>query len=187
MARKSIEVNKEKLIEAIKQVEANGPLANRNEVNEAAAALYNKSNPDMPKITKGIVYLRIRSWGIELITPKGKRGRAVMTESHKHKLKAGRARAREARANVKDTPMVNESIAALKKRVEPRFYPLVQKVKKGSRAAAVKLFCLECVGFKTADVRSCTATHCPLWLFRPYQGDIEPEEQEQIEVEKMEV
>jgi hypothetical protein len=38
-----------------------------------------------------------------------------------------------------------------------------------SRAAAVKLFCLECVGYVRPDVTNCTATRCPLYQHRPYQ------------------
>lgn len=40
---------------------------------------------------------------------------------------------------------------------------------KTSRAAAVKLFCIECVGGVRADVRDCTATTCALYAHRPYQ------------------
>jgi hypothetical protein len=43
-----------------------------------------------------------------------------------------------------------------------------------SRAAAVKLFCLECVGYVRKDVTHCTAPKCPLYRWRPYQrGDDE--------------
>lgn len=38
-----------------------------------------------------------------------------------------------------------------------------------SRANAVKLFCLECVGYVRADVTNCTAQRCPLYRWRPYQ------------------
>ena len=38
-----------------------------------------------------------------------------------------------------------------------------------SRASAVKLFCLECVGYSVSDVRHCTATKCPLFHHRPYK------------------
>jgi len=38
-----------------------------------------------------------------------------------------------------------------------------------SRAAAVKLFCLECCGFVRKDVTGCTATACALYRWRPYQ------------------
>ncbi len=40
---------------------------------------------------------------------------------------------------------------------------------KTSRAAAVKLFCLECVGGVRADVRDCTACDCALYPWRPYR------------------
>jgi hypothetical protein len=39
----------------------------------------------------------------------------------------------------------------------------------GSRAAAIKLFCLECVGCERAAVRDCTDQACALWPWRPYQ------------------
>lgn len=39
-----------------------------------------------------------------------------------------------------------------------------------SRAAAVKLFCLECVGYVRKDVTACTASACPLFRWRPYQA-----------------
>jgi hypothetical protein len=46
-----------------------------------------------------------------------------------------------------------------------------------SRANAVKLFCLECVGYVRKDVTDCTATKCPLYRWRPYQdGRDEAEE-----------
>ncbi len=38
-----------------------------------------------------------------------------------------------------------------------------------SRAAALKLFCLECVGCERAAVRDCTDQACALWPWRPYQ------------------
>ena len=38
-----------------------------------------------------------------------------------------------------------------------------------SRAAAIKAFCLRCVGYQKNDVRDCTSYGCPLWPQRPYQ------------------
>lgn len=38
-----------------------------------------------------------------------------------------------------------------------------------SRSAAIKAFCLDCVGFSRADITSCTAKACPLYSYRPYQ------------------
>ena len=40
---------------------------------------------------------------------------------------------------------------------------------KTSRAAAVKLFCLECVGGVRQDVRNCTSIDCALYPHRPYR------------------
>lgn len=30
----------------------------------------------------------------------------------------------------------------------------------------VRMHCVDCCGGQTAEVRKCTATHCPLWAFR---------------------
>lgn len=38
---------------------------------------------------------------------------------------------------------------------------------KGSRTAAIHLFCISCMGGSRADVVSCKAFSCPLWQFRP--------------------
>lgn len=38
-----------------------------------------------------------------------------------------------------------------------------------SRVAAIKAFCLECIGFNRDEIRKCSAPWCPLWAMRPYQ------------------
>lgn len=35
-----------------------------------------------------------------------------------------------------------------------------------SRKAAIRAFCLECVGYESAEVNRCTATACPLYEYR---------------------
>jgi hypothetical protein len=47
--------------------------------------------------------------------------------------------------------------------------PLVDKALKGSMAAAVKLYCLECSSWVKAEIRDCVIVQCPLFPFRPYQ------------------
>jgi hypothetical protein len=37
-----------------------------------------------------------------------------------------------------------------------------------SRKAAIKAFCLECVGWEKEEVRLCTGLACPLYPYRPY-------------------
>lgn len=35
-----------------------------------------------------------------------------------------------------------------------------------SRSKAIRLKCLDCCAGQSAEVRKCTATHCPLWRYR---------------------
>ena len=43
--------------------------------------------------------------------------------------------------------------------------------KKVTPMMAIKSFCNGCVGGIRADIKNCTATHCPLFIYRPYQKD----------------
>lgn len=45
-----------------------------------------------------------------------------------------------------------------------------------SRNAAIRGFCLRCVGYLRNEVRDCSARGCPLWPYRPYQQDAETDE-----------
>ena len=45
-----------------------------------------------------------------------------------------------------------------------------------SRTAAIRAFCLRCVGFQRKEVTACTALGCPLHPYRPYQREGEPDE-----------
>ncbi len=39
----------------------------------------------------------------------------------------------------------------------------------GSKAAALKAFCQECIGYENDAIRNCTAPLCPLYEVRPFQ------------------
>lgn len=39
-----------------------------------------------------------------------------------------------------------------------------------SAKAAIRSFCLECVGWQREEIRLCTSPACPLYPYRPYQG-----------------
>lgn len=41
---------------------------------------------------------------------------------------------------------------------------------RASPRAAIKAFCLQCVGYRREDVTNCTALACPLHKYRPYQA-----------------
>lgn len=53
----------------------------------------------------------------------------------------------------------------------PMYEKVVQRAREGTASPrqAIKAFCLTCVGFVRADITGCTATHCPLYAYRPYQ------------------
>jgi hypothetical protein len=72
-----------------------------------------------------------------------------------------------------------EGVPALYKKVVIRAY------QGSSRSAAIKAFCLDCVGYVRADITNCTAGGCPLHPYRPYQAgsteaedSVEPSENE---------
>jgi len=54
----------------------------------------------------------------------------------------------------------------------PRFKGLFRWVYQGGCGPrqCIKAFCLECNGWEPDAIRDCTATACPLWRLRPYQG-----------------
>lgn len=57
----------------------------------------------------------------------------------------------------------------------PPMYRRIAEAAPRSRANAVKLFCLECVGYVRKDVTNCTAPLCPLFAWRPYRDGREEE------------
>ena len=50
-----------------------------------------------------------------------------------------------------------------------------------SRNAAIRAFCLHCVGFLKNEVRDCTSYGCPLHPYRPYQVENDPEDSDAME------
>lgn len=47
---------------------------------------------------------------------------------------------------------------------------LASRADRGSRAAAIRLFCLECMGGSAHMVRDCDTRECPLWSYRHGAG-----------------
>jgi hypothetical protein len=61
----------------------------------------------------------------------------------------------------------------IEKRLEqmPRIYRAIYRsaAKGKSRKAAIHAQCLECCGYEKEEVRECTDSGCPLYMFRPYK------------------
>lgn len=47
-----------------------------------------------------------------------------------------------------------------------KYDDMAKKAENGSRKAAIRLHCLECVGWQSKEVRLCTAKKCPLYRYR---------------------
>ena len=44
-------------------------------------------------------------------------------------------------------------------------------VKRKSFRSAVKMKCLDCMNFQTAEVAKCDLYFCPLWAYKPYSRE----------------
>lgn len=174
---KGMIVDKDELIKCINTVEKDGPVPGGFvALYKLVAAEYNKTAKH--PITFSVVGLRIAEFEIQVKTVAGKRGGgggglANLTTEQRQKI-AGNRKARSVK--LKKHPQYAVAMKALREATPERFLPLVDAVGRGSKTAEIKLFCLGCVGYSTADVRSCTGIDCPHYLGRPYQGAVEPEE-----------
>ena len=171
--RKPIQVNRQALEIAIQTAENENQFPTLSALWEDVAVRYNAAVKPVKPLKAGVVYLRVREWGIEVQTKPGKKGG---DGSH---LRGTNRGPRIPRADkFAKNPEVFEAIRArLTLNGAQRYLPLVEKIEKGSRSAAVKLHCLDCCAYQTAEVRRCSDPVCAMWLFRPYQGATEEDEQ----------
>lgn len=170
MARAKLEVNREILVRALTRAEANGPLENQSKLWNSACSIYNQQKIPCP-ITPVVVMLRAKEWGIQVKTLPGKRGGGrksgvPLSDEQKAALQAGRKRRGE-------HPQKEAWIAAQREKLRIngalRLLPLVESAAKGRRKAQDKLFCMECCGYSSKEVRLCSDIGCPKWLGRPFQ------------------
>jgi len=151
-------VSKKELIEAIAEVEKDGPLSGLTrlyvKISETRWARDNEISPSL-------IATRIKEYGIKTTTVKAKR-RITLTPEHLKKMQEGRI-------NKEKTPKQDMDVVKLTSCTPSTFHGTVKKIKKGSLTAAVKLKCLECSGYHIEEVRNCPIENCALWNFRPYR------------------
>lgn len=166
-------IDRELLEKCIAEVEVNGPLASQSVLWQKSADLYNQRLPDGGSpISHTVVYLRAKEWNTTTLTPKGMKGRSgPMTDDQKAKMKEARQNAphKSKAEKLSHVGGADEHIERLRKHTPKQFHPLIDKLSKGSRSAAMKLMCLQCVGFERIGVRECGGKSCPMFLYRPYQ------------------
>jgi len=192
--RTSIKVDQKLLCSAIEEAERDGPLGNLSELWKAAAIIYNNGageRSDLPEISFSVVASRAAQWKLAVKTKAGRRGLGAMSEEHKAAMQAARSAGRTSKSEkFSSNSAIQESHLELERcttqaakslgQRADRWQPLVERIKQGSRSAAVKLMCLECSSYQTAEVRKCVCIQCPLWAFRPFQGAIESDEDVEV-------
>jgi hypothetical protein len=175
-------VLKQSLIEA----ESEGGFDNLNKLWTAVSEIYNlKILEESNRITPSIAMLRVKELKLEFKTKPGKRGRAKgsvinVANNADRKTKAEKFELSASHKEWLDTIKENAPTERFKTMAD-------QCREKGSRTIALKLKCLECSCWSTKEVRDCKVKGCALWGFRPYQGPIEEDELEQINIDNVEV
>ena len=126
-------------------------------------------------MTQSIVRDRIKKNNIVVKTPLGKRG-GVWSEDRKNKqktlMKEGRKNAKAKRIDFKKYPEKKQYLEDLRQITPVNHRGLIESIRKGSIADAIKLNCLRCLGYDRNLVRDCTDNGCALWVFRPYQMEV---------------
>ncbi len=150
MGRKRIEIDQNVFKETIQQLEAQNNYSNLNQLYIAVAKIIG--------CPKGVVPLRISEWGISIKTTVGKRGRNGSQHLHNN----------EKRIKNKKTSHPGH-ITQLRRETPKKYQKLIDKIEKGSKAAALKLNCLYCANYERLEVRYCPCLSCPAWSVRPYQ------------------
>jgi len=173
MARKSVEVNKELLTKCVVDAEAAQTFSTQQELWQKVAELYNATKPPV-EITFSVACLRVKAWEILFATEssKGRRKGVKLSDEQKAAMKAGRKGGKRTKFT---STAAQKSLALLREKTPEKFWPLVDKIAKGSRAAAGKLFCIQCMGYNSSEVKRCTGLDCAYFLFRPYQSGSEDE------------
>lgn len=182
MAKKTIEVDRVKLVSAINQAENNGPLKNLDALWTAAAELYSKNAPPV-EISKSVVCLRATAWALPIKTTKGRAVGTPLSDEQKAAMQAGRTGPRLSRADKFNAdPKVQEGFRIIKEETPERFSGIVQRLtEQGSMKAGMALVCLQCTVFQPGEIRQCQIYNCGAYAFRPYKGDKSGDETDEVD------
>ena len=103
-------------------------------------------------------------------------GVITMTPDQRQRAQERAAANRRSRAPGNRSDCV-ELIANLRSAAPKLYQPLIDRFEQGSKPAAAKLHCLQCVGWLRKEVSMCSSKMCPMWPGRPYQGANDDDEQ----------
>jgi hypothetical protein len=171
MPKVKLEVDSAKLQAALNQAEDGQTFSKLSDLWEAAATIYNQTPGITSAISASVVYLRAREFNLQYKTEPAKKR---MSGAHKDAMAVARAAARIPRGDkFSASQMADNALSA----IEARFKHItsmpsgirtrIKSLKRGSRKAAMELFCIECMGGTISEVGRCTSPGCSLYLFRP--------------------
>jgi hypothetical protein len=153
--RVKLEVDKRLLAYHVARLEDSQEFSNLSALYEAVAATdWAKSHPK--PLTAPVVGLRIKEFGIQTKTKPGKRGRPLGFSPGNRGVRRKK----------------NFSVEPLAKVTPSKYHSLVDRIAGGSKAAALKLMCLECSAYQVSEVKYCPVKTCPLWHLRPFQKNL---------------
>jgi hypothetical protein len=155
--RKPIPVTALDLQNTISQIEQGGAFASRSALWDAVA------NTDWAKsigLTAQVAMLKAKSFALQIKTPVGRRGRLPGQ---------GPVNVTGKRTKRKRIPL--DMVPTLKRMFNESLHSRIDRAAAGSLKAAVALMCVDCSGGSKKEVSLCGIRTCPLWGFRPFQGD----------------
>tara|TARA_Y100000310_G_scaffold308553_1_gene351769 strand:+ start:3735 stop:4328 length:594 start_codon:yes stop_codon:yes gene_type:complete len=179
MSKTRLNVPKDELQAAINEAEKETTFTSRADLFKVVAqsswARFFQPKP----LTVSMIQVRVNELGVELQTPPGKRGWQGGPRVQRGPRKTRKQKFAE-------DPAIVNAFERLAEKVPERFQPVVDKMRNGSRTAAVKLKCLDCCAYQVAEVKFCTCVACPLWAFRPYKSTAIDAEEDGIEAGEIE-
>jgi hypothetical protein len=126
-------------------------------------------------LSAATVMNRVKDLGIEVATPKGKRGGEGGDFGRSKGVVPSRRKTRKGMSVENMDAYINK---VPERALTDKLYTVAEKAEKGSLKAIIKLNCLSCSGFCPKEVRECSVVACAFHSVRPYQG-----KNEEVELE----
>jgi hypothetical protein len=158
--RKRIEINLAEFQKTLTEIEAaqpDGKFPNRSALWSAFEATEWAKSRSRP-LTGQVAMLFAKTNSINIQTPIGKRGRQVGSGP----VAPGVKRTRKG--------MADANFLALTKVVPEKYKKVLEKARKGSLKAVIKLKCLDCCAYQQTEVALCELKECSLHFVRPYKA-----------------
>lgn len=159
--RIKLEVNKAEFQKVVTDLEAKQVFANPSHLWKAVEETDWAKNQTPRPLTAAVVYARAKELGIVSKTPPGKKGGGSNNPNFGKGPKGPRIPRSE------KFKKFDKTFEIMAKEVPEQYRHLIDKIKKGSMKAALKLKCLDCSAWDIKEVRGCVCTGCSLFPFRP--------------------